>query len=152
MSDRTVVLVGTLDTKGAEYAYMRDRLNAHDIRTVLVDVGTLEPPLTEPDIDRRTVAAAAGVDLDELVRERDLVRFATHGGGHRQRRAGRHPVVATGPVDDVRAQPDARDTVILPVDPGGSLVRLLVHAVVVDRMAVGILGHANAVAPVVDGG
>jgi uncharacterized protein (UPF0261 family) len=74
MSDRTVVLVGTLDTKGAEYAYMRDRLNAHDIRTVLVDVGTLEPPLTEPDIDRRTVAAAAGVDLDELVRERDRGR------------------------------------------------------------------------------
>jgi uncharacterized protein (UPF0261 family) len=74
MSDRTVVLVGTLDTKGAEYAYMRDRLRSHGVGTLLVDVGTLEPPLTEPDIDRRTVAAAAGVDLDELVRERDRGR------------------------------------------------------------------------------
>ncbi len=74
MSDRTVVLVGTLDTKGAEYAYLRDRLRAHGVGTLLVDVGTLEPPLTEPDIDRHTVAAAGGVDLDELVRERDRGR------------------------------------------------------------------------------
>ncbi len=74
MSDRTVVLVGTLDTKGAEYAYLRDRLRAHGVATLLVDVGTLEPPLTEPDIDRHTVAAAGGIDLDELVRERDRGR------------------------------------------------------------------------------
>jgi uncharacterized protein (UPF0261 family) len=74
MSDRTVVLVGTLDTKGAEYAYLRDRLRAHGVGTLLVDVGTLEPPVTEPDIDRHTVAAAAGIDLDELVRERDRGR------------------------------------------------------------------------------
>jgi uncharacterized protein (UPF0261 family) len=74
MSDRTVVLVGTLDTKGAEYAYLRDRLRAHGVDTLLVDVGTLEPPLTEPDIDRYAVAAAGGIDLDELVRERDRGR------------------------------------------------------------------------------
>jgi uncharacterized protein (UPF0261 family) len=74
MSDRTVVLVGTLDTKGAEYAYMRDRLRAHGVGALLVDVGTLEPPRTEPDIDRHTAAAAAGIDLDELARERDRGR------------------------------------------------------------------------------
>lgn len=74
MSDRTVVLVGTLDTKGDEYAYLRDRLRGHGVSTLLVDVGTLEAPRTEPDIDRHTVAAAAGVDLDELVRERDRGR------------------------------------------------------------------------------
>jgi uncharacterized protein (UPF0261 family) len=74
MSDRTVVLVGTLDTKGTEYAYLRDRLRAHGVGTLLVDVGTLEPPLTEPDIDRHAVAAAGGIDLDELVRERDRGR------------------------------------------------------------------------------
>ncbi len=74
MSDRTVVLVGTLDTKGAEYAYLRDRLHAHGVGTLLVDVGTLEPPLTEPDIDRHAVADAGGIDLDELVRERDRGR------------------------------------------------------------------------------
>jgi uncharacterized protein (UPF0261 family) len=74
VSDRTVVLVGTLDTKGAEYAYLRERLRLHGVQTLLIDVGTLEPPTTEPDIDRRTVAAAGGVNLDELVSARDRGR------------------------------------------------------------------------------
>jgi uncharacterized protein (UPF0261 family) len=74
VSDRTVVLVGTLDTKGGEYAYLRDRLQLHGIQTLLVDVGTFEPPHTEPDIDRREVAAETGVDLDELVSARDRGR------------------------------------------------------------------------------
>jgi uncharacterized protein (UPF0261 family) len=34
---KTVLLVGTLDTKGAEYAYLRDRLRNHELMT---DVGT----------------------------------------------------------------------------------------------------------------
>jgi uncharacterized protein (UPF0261 family) len=74
VSDKTVVLVGTLDTKGDEYAYLRDRLALHGVSTLLVDVGTLEPPRTEPDIDRREVAAATGVDVDELARARDRGR------------------------------------------------------------------------------
>jgi uncharacterized protein (UPF0261 family) len=74
VSEKTVVLVGTLDTKGDEYAYLRDRLALHGVRTLLVDVGTLEPPRTEPDIDRREVAAAIGVDVDELAAARDRGR------------------------------------------------------------------------------
>jgi uncharacterized protein (UPF0261 family) len=68
------VLVGTLDTKGDEYAYLRERLRLHGVETLLVDVGTLGPPRTEPDIDRREVAAAGGVDLDELASARDRGR------------------------------------------------------------------------------
>ena len=74
MSDKTVVLVGTLDTKGDEYAYLRDRLKLHGVRTLLIDVGTLAAPLTEPDIDRYEVAAATGVDVEELERARDRGR------------------------------------------------------------------------------
>ncbi len=74
MSDKTVVLVGTLDTKGVEYAYLRDRLQLHGVGTLLIDVGTLSSPQTEPDIDRYEVAAVAGVDLDELERARDRGR------------------------------------------------------------------------------
>ena len=74
MSDPTVVLVGTLDTKGDEYAYLRDRLRLHGVDTLLVDTGTLEPPRTEPDIDRHEVAAAGGVDVDELASARDRGR------------------------------------------------------------------------------
>jgi uncharacterized protein (UPF0261 family) len=74
VSDKTVVLVGTLDTKGEEYAYLRDRLKLHGVRTLLIDVGTLAAPVTEPDIDRYEVAAATGVDLEELERARDRGR------------------------------------------------------------------------------
>lgn len=74
MADRTVVLVGTLDTKGDEYAYLRDRLKLHGANTLLIDVGTLEEPRTEPDIDRREVAGAVGADVDELADARDRGR------------------------------------------------------------------------------
>ena len=74
MSEKTVVLVGTLDTKGAEYQFMRDRLALAGVKTILVDVGTLEAPLAKPDISRHDVAAAAGVDLDALTAARDRGR------------------------------------------------------------------------------
>src|SRR3989442_13208264 len=74
MSQKTVVLVGTLDTKGAEYQFLRDRLKLSGVKTLLVDVGTLEPPLAEPDISRYDVGAAAGVDVDALTEAHDRGR------------------------------------------------------------------------------
>jgi uncharacterized protein (UPF0261 family) len=71
MGEKTVVLVGTLDTKGAEYEYLRARLKLSGVKPLLVDVGTLEPPTTKPDISRQEVAAAAGVDLEALTAARD---------------------------------------------------------------------------------
>jgi uncharacterized protein (UPF0261 family) len=61
----TVVLLGTLDTKGAEYAYLRDRLHEQGVDTLLVDTGVFEPQV-EPDISRADVAAAAGANVAEL--------------------------------------------------------------------------------------
>ena len=49
MSD-TVLLVGTLDTKGAEYAYLRERLRLHGVDTILADAGVNEPVGVEPDL------------------------------------------------------------------------------------------------------
>lgn len=67
----TVVLAGTLDTKGLEYAYVRDRLLELDVDVILIDVGVLGEPLAEPDIGREVVATAGGVDLERLVAEAD---------------------------------------------------------------------------------
>jgi uncharacterized protein (UPF0261 family) len=61
----TVVLVGTLDTKGHEYAFLRDRVREHGVDVLLVDVGIFEPQL-EPDVSRDAVARAAGADVEEL--------------------------------------------------------------------------------------
>jgi len=47
----TVVLLGTLDTKGAEYAFLRERLREHGVDVLLVDAGVNEPSV-EPDIGR----------------------------------------------------------------------------------------------------
>src|SRR5258708_14313067 len=77
MSEKPVVLVGTLDTKGAEYQYMRDRLTLAGVKTILVDVGTLDRPLAKADITREEVAAAAGVDLAALTAARDRGQAVT---------------------------------------------------------------------------
>jgi uncharacterized protein (UPF0261 family) len=62
----TVVLLGTFDTKAAEYAFVRDRLAAAGVRTLLVDAGVLGTPGLHADVSRAEVASAAGVDLDRL--------------------------------------------------------------------------------------
>jgi uncharacterized protein (UPF0261 family) len=62
----TVVLVGTLDTKGREYAFLRDRLLEHGVEVVLVDAGIVGEPLTLPDVTREEVARAAGADVAAL--------------------------------------------------------------------------------------
>jgi uncharacterized protein (UPF0261 family) len=67
----TVVLVGTLDTKGAEYAFVRDRLVEFGVQVVLVDAGVLGEPLIAADVAREEVARAAGVDVRELARAGD---------------------------------------------------------------------------------
>ena len=66
MAETTVVLVGTLDTKGREYAFLRERLQAAGVATILVDAGIMGPPLVEPDVGREEVAAAAGADVEAL--------------------------------------------------------------------------------------
>ncbi len=61
-----VVLMGTLDTKGPEYGWLRDRLRARGVSVLLVDTGTLDAPRVAPDIPREEVARAAGTDLATL--------------------------------------------------------------------------------------
>ncbi|MEV8317189.1 Tm-1-like ATP-binding domain-containing protein [Streptomyces sp. NPDC059900] len=64
----TVVLVGTLDTKGAEYAWLRERLREYGSDTLIVDTGILPPPAGTPaaDVSAEAVARAAGHDLAKL--------------------------------------------------------------------------------------
>jgi uncharacterized protein (UPF0261 family) len=67
----TVVLVGTLDTKGAEYAFLAHRLREHGVDVVLVDAGILGEPATRPDVGREEVAGAAGADVKSLAEAGD---------------------------------------------------------------------------------
>ena len=58
----TVVLVGTLDTKGIEYAFLRERLLERGVDVVVVDAGVNAPVGLEADVSRDEVARAAGAD------------------------------------------------------------------------------------------
>jgi uncharacterized protein (UPF0261 family) len=56
----SVLLIGTLDTKGNEFAYVRTRLNFLGINTIVADAGVLGPPLFEPEISRDVLYSHAG--------------------------------------------------------------------------------------------
>jgi uncharacterized protein (UPF0261 family) len=61
-----IALVGTLDTKGAEIAYVRDRLLELGTRPVVIDSGILGEPGCMADVTREEVAKAGGHELDDV--------------------------------------------------------------------------------------
>src|SRR5438128_447242 len=61
-----VYLLATLDTKGIEAAFVRDRLRSLGIGVKLVDTGSLGPPLTTPDVTREVLFAGAGTTSDAM--------------------------------------------------------------------------------------
>ena len=62
-----MALLATLDTKGPETAYVRDRLRDHGLKSIVIDCGILgEPRGIEPDVSSDEVAQAGGASLDEL--------------------------------------------------------------------------------------
>ena len=63
----TVLLIGTLDTKGREIAYCRDKIRALGSDALVLDSGILGEPLDIiPDITRAECAIAAGTTIDAL--------------------------------------------------------------------------------------
>jgi uncharacterized protein (UPF0261 family) len=66
-----VVLLGTLDTKGAEFAFVRGLLQRAGLATLVIDAGVLQPPQFAPDIGREQVYAAAGTSLAALQQAAD---------------------------------------------------------------------------------
>ena len=61
-----VCLAGTLDTKGAEYAYVKECLLAAGVDVFVVDCGVLGEPFFAPDLDAAYVAEKAGIDLADF--------------------------------------------------------------------------------------
>jgi uncharacterized protein (UPF0261 family) len=62
----TVLLIGTLDTKGVEFQFVRDLLAQAGLATLVLDAGVLRPPLFAPDIPREEVYSAAGTSYDTV--------------------------------------------------------------------------------------
>ncbi|MFD7326698.1 Tm-1-like ATP-binding domain-containing protein [Streptomyces sp. NPDC059875] len=66
-----VVLVGTLDTKGLEYGWLRERLLSRGVEVIVVDTGVIGTARIPADVPRAEVARAAGTDLERLRSEGD---------------------------------------------------------------------------------
>ncbi len=69
-----IVLLGTLDTKGPEFRFVRDLLNEDGFDTLVVDAGSQGPPQFAPDVPREQVFAAAGTTFEAVLRANDRGR------------------------------------------------------------------------------
>ena len=67
----SIILVGTLDTKGVEFQFVRDLLRRQGLDTLVIDAGVTRPPHFPPDVPREKVFAAAGTTLDAVLKTND---------------------------------------------------------------------------------
>ena len=67
----TVLLIGAVDTKSDEIAFLRDRIVQLGARTLVMDVGVLGCGQVTPDIRNTEVAQAAGVTLQQVIASGD---------------------------------------------------------------------------------
>lgn len=72
-----VYLLGTLDTKGTEVAFVRDLLTNLGVKTCVVDAGCLGEPTITADVTREQVFAAAGSSLNALREKNDRGQAVT---------------------------------------------------------------------------
>ena len=62
--------MGTFDSKGAEYAYVRDIIQGLGLNTFTIHSGVFEPMFV-PDVSNEEVAKAAGADIKEIAAKKD---------------------------------------------------------------------------------
>jgi uncharacterized protein (UPF0261 family) len=71
---KTIVILGTLDTKGEQLQLLKDKILARGHRAILMDMGMGSEPRVKPDITAREIAGLMGHDTEEFRASRD--RFA----------------------------------------------------------------------------
>jgi uncharacterized protein (UPF0261 family) len=63
---KTIVLIGTLDTKGEEYAFLKDLVERRGFAALVVDAGVSGSPPFAPDVRAAETAEAGGAGLELL--------------------------------------------------------------------------------------
>ncbi|WP_334073612.1 MULTISPECIES: Tm-1-like ATP-binding domain-containing protein [Paenibacillus] len=70
---KTVAIVGTFDSKGKEFLYLKELFAEIGLNTLTLHTGTFEPAFV-PDVSNEEIAAEAGENLRELVARKDRAR------------------------------------------------------------------------------
>lgn len=68
---KTVCIVGTMDTKGLEFAFIKAQIEASGVSTCVVNTGIMGEPQLAPDVSADEVARRAGSSLQALRDEGD---------------------------------------------------------------------------------
>lgn len=68
---KTILLIGTLDTKGAEYGYVRDLILERGHQVILLNAGVTGEPTIPSNVSAADVARAGGTSLADLRRQAD---------------------------------------------------------------------------------
>jgi uncharacterized protein (UPF0261 family) len=66
MTNKVVAMIGTLDSKGVEYAFLKQAIESQGVGTLVIDVGVFGNPPFPPDVAAAEVAGAGGADLAAL--------------------------------------------------------------------------------------
>jgi uncharacterized protein (UPF0261 family) len=64
---KKIAVIGTLDTRGAEIEYLRDRIEERGHTAVVIDIGVLGGVPFMPAFTRDAVAAAAGTTIKDII-------------------------------------------------------------------------------------
>ncbi len=72
---KSVLIISTLDTKGQETLYLKDKLSAIGLAPILMDISGRGSDISGIDIPAKQVAAAGGGSFDEIQKSRDRTRI-----------------------------------------------------------------------------
>ena len=71
MTNKVVAIIGALDTKAAEYAFLKQKIESQAVGTLMIDVGIFGEPPFPADISAAEVAKEAGADRAALAAAND---------------------------------------------------------------------------------
>ena len=66
MGKAVVALAGTLDTKGVEYAFVKEEIEKFGCEVLVIDTSVIGESPLEADIKKEEVAKCGGVELSEF--------------------------------------------------------------------------------------
>lgn len=68
---KTIAILGTLDTKGQEYQFVKELIEARGLQALVIDTSVIDEPFFTPDVSRAEVAEAGGGNIKDLQEKKD---------------------------------------------------------------------------------